>query len=50
MPQGFTDQLQPLDVKLFGILKSIACRIFNERYRTNPYSQRCKIDACQDLV
>ena len=28
IPQGFTDQLQLLDVKLFGILKSIARRLF----------------------
>ena len=50
IPQGFTDQLQLLDVKLFGILKSIARRLFMERYRSNPYAKRTKKDACQDLI
>ena len=50
IPHGYTDQLQPLDVKLFGILKSYARRLFIERYRYDPYKNRKKIDACQDLV
>lgn len=50
IPHGYTDQLQPLDVKLFGILKSYARRLFIERYRYDPYKIRKKIDACQDLV
>ncbi len=50
IPHGYTDQLQPLDIKLFGILKSYARRLFLERYRNDPYRKRNKIDACQDLV
>ena len=50
IPHGFTDQLQPLDVKIFGILKSTARRLFMDRYRQNPYQKRSKLDACQDMV
>lgn len=50
IPHGYTDRLQPLDVKLFGILKAYARRLFLERYRNDPYKKRNKIDACQDLI
>ena len=50
IPHGFTDQLQPLDVKIFGILKSTARRLFMERYRRNPFQKRTRLDACQDMV
>ena len=42
--------LQPLDVKIFSILKSISRRLFMERMRKDPTMQRKKSDACADLV
>ena len=50
IPLGYTDQLQPLDIKLFGILKSYARPLFYERYRNDPYRKSNKIDACQNLL
>ena len=50
IPSGFIDQLQPLDVGIFGPLKSIARKLFMDRFLFDPFAKRTIIDACQDLV
>ena len=50
IPAGMTDDLQPLDRKIFGPLKRFASKLFSNRYRDEPAMKRTKIDACQDMV
>ena len=45
VPPGATDELQPLDRRVFGALKATARRLFRER----SYETRNKREACQDL-
>jgi hypothetical protein len=45
-----TDQFQPLDRKIFGVLKASAKSLFFRRVNKNPEARRTKIDAVQDLI
>ena len=45
IPPGATDELQPLDRRVFGVLKATARRLFRER----PTESRNKRQACADL-
>jgi hypothetical protein len=42
VPAGATDQYQPLDVKVFGALKSKARKMWNERYVIDPTSPKIR--------
>jgi hypothetical protein len=50
IPPGLTDELQPLDRTLFGVLKSQAKRLFHERFRSNPPARRTKKDGVADMI
>ena len=50
IPAGLTDELQPLDIKIFGPMKTFARTLFRNRYKEDPYKKRTKIEACQDMV
>ncbi len=50
IPAGMTDELQPLDKKIFGPLKTFARKLFHQRYQNSPEERRTKRDACQDMV
>ena len=50
IPAGKTDELQPLDVKIFGPLKRFAAMLFRKRWKNDPEQTRTKKDACQDMV
>jgi hypothetical protein len=45
-----TDQFQPLDRKIFGVLKAHAKHLFLQRIKERPRLGRTKGDAVQDLV
>lgn len=45
VPPGATDELQPLDRRVFGALKATARRLFRER----SSQTRNKREACEDL-
>lgn len=50
IPAGMTDELQPLDKKIFGPMKTFARKLFRLRCKDNPNLKRTKKDACQDMV
>jgi hypothetical protein len=50
IPPGMTDAYQPLDRKIFGVLKGYAKRLFLRRMTTDPGGGRTKGDAVQDLI
>jgi transposase-like protein len=50
IPPGMTDQFQPLDRKVFGVLKASAKSLFFRRVNKNPDVKRTKSDAVQDLI
>ena len=50
IPAGMTDELQPLDKKIFGPMKTFSRKLFRMRYNDNPTIRRSKLDACQDMV
>ena len=50
IPPGCTDLLQPLDVKVFGALKSTARRLFRERYSGVKAPKVTSKDAVQNLI
>ena len=50
IPAGMTDELQPLDKKIFGPLKMFARHLFHTRYADDPEEPRSKLSACQDMV
>ena len=47
IPPGMTDRIQPLDLRIFGPLKSISKRLFRN---SQNQGQRKKPDAVSDLV
>jgi hypothetical protein len=50
IPVGATDVLQPLDRRVFGVLKGQARRLFHRRV-SEDYLHRCtKSEACEDLM
>ena len=48
IPAGMTDELQPLDKKIFGPMKMFARELFRRRYEQDKH--RGKIEACEDMV
>ena len=50
IPAGTTDELQPLDKKIFGPLKRFAAKLFRKHYQYSNDGTRTKKDACQDMV
>jgi hypothetical protein len=54
IPAGMTEQLQPLDRKIFGQLKSYSRFLFRNRMKGevvfDAERRRSKKDACQDMV
>ena len=54
IPAGMTDELQPLDKKIFGPMKSYARYLFRNRFKNittdKREERRTKKDACQDMV
>jgi hypothetical protein len=50
IPPGLTDEFQPLDRIVFGVLKSHAKRLFHERFRLNPSARRTRKDAVSDML
>lgn len=54
IPAGMTDELQPLDRKIFGPIKSYARYLYRNRMKGFDISKseehRTKKDACQDMV
>jgi hypothetical protein len=51
IPAGKTDQLQPLDIKIFGVLKGYSKAIFiNKRnsFYDDPFEN--KLSACQSFL
>jgi hypothetical protein len=50
IPPGMTDAFQPLDRKVFGVLKAYAKRLFLQSITRNPGMMRTKSDAAHDLV
>lgn len=54
IPAGMTDEIQPLDRRIFGPMKSYARYLFRNRLKDLDLDKskikRSKIDACQDMV
>ena len=54
IPAGMTDEIQPLDLKIFGPMKSYARYLFRSRLQgldiDKSNCKRTKLDACQDMV
>jgi hypothetical protein len=50
VPPGLTDEFQPLDRKVFGVLKANARALFHTRMVNDPFANRTKIDAVQDMI
>ena len=50
IPAGKTDEIQPLDIRIFGPLKRFAAKLFRQRLKNDPDKPRTKRDACQDMV
>ena len=48
IPPGMTDEFQPLDRKIFGIVKAYAKRLY--RMRIKKTGKISKKDACQDMI
>ena len=49
IPPGMTDAFQPLDRKIFGIVKAFAKRLYRQRIK-NSNGIIKKADACQDMI
>ena len=49
IPAGMTDEMQPLDLRIFGPLKRYATRLFRLRLRIDPDVNRTKKDACWSI-
>jgi hypothetical protein len=50
IPASATNVFQPLDRRVFGILKSQARRLFHRRVNENHLHWRTKSEACEDLM
>jgi hypothetical protein len=50
IPPGLTDEFQPLDRAVFGVLKAQAKRLFHARFHANPYGRRTKREAVADMI
>jgi hypothetical protein len=50
IPASLTDELQPLDRRVFGCLKAKAKAIFHLRTMENPFIERTTLEAVQDMV
>ena len=50
IPPGFTDALQPCDLRVFGALKATARSIWCREQRWDPDRRRTKIDAVHDMI
>jgi hypothetical protein len=50
VPPGATDDMQPLDRKVFGALKSEARRLFRQSAADNPALKICRKQAAQTML
>jgi hypothetical protein len=50
IPPGLTDEYQPLDRAVFGVVKAQLKCLFHARFHLNPYERRTKQDAVADMV
>jgi hypothetical protein len=50
IPPGLTDELQPLDRKMFGVLKAKAKALFRRRLHDDPSAKRTKRDGVADMI
>ena len=50
IPAGMTDYYQPLDRKIFGILKAKARKFFRKRNSGETTLKATKIEACTDMI
>jgi hypothetical protein len=50
IPPGLTDELQPLDISVFVVIKADARKLFHDRTSENPFLRRSKQDAVADLI
>jgi hypothetical protein len=50
IPPGCTDRLQPLDRKVFGVLKSYSRQIWRKRYHLNPGEKVTRPKIAEGLV
>jgi hypothetical protein len=50
IPLAFTDEFQPLDRAVFGILKAQAKRLFHARFHVNSYGRGTKQEAIADMI
>jgi hypothetical protein len=50
IPPGLTDEFQPLDLAVFGVLKAQAKRLFHARFHLNPDERKKKQDSVGDMV
>jgi hypothetical protein len=50
IPAGANDVLQPLDRRVFGVLKSQDRRLFHGRVNENHLPRRTQYEACEDLM
>ena len=50
IPPGLTDKWQPLDRRVFGVLKAYARRLFRERTEFAETKGRTRPEAVQDLL
>lgn len=49
IPAGMTDVYQPLDRKIFGVMKAKARKMFRQRHTLGQPITATKLDACQDM-
>jgi hypothetical protein len=50
IPPTLTDEFQPLDPALFGVLKGQAKRLFHAQFHANPYGRRTKQEAVAEVI
>jgi hypothetical protein len=50
IPPGLTDEFQPLDRAVFGVLETQAKRLFHARFHLNPYERKRKQDSVADMA
>ena len=50
IPAGMTDFYQPLDRKVFGVVKAKARKFFRQRHSKESHIKGTKLEACQDMI
>jgi hypothetical protein len=50
VPPGLTDEFQPLDRTVFGVLKAQAKRSFHTRFHANPYGRGAKQEIVAEMI